>query len=328
MPNRRSVLGSLALVAGAAGTMRAAAQEHAWPSRPITLIVPFGAGGGTDILARLLAQHMGTALGQAMPVDNRAGATGTIGMATLARARPDGYTIAIAPNGTYAMATALYDRLPYDVERAFAPIGLLATTPILVCVHPGAAWRTLGELIAAAKAAPGSLSYASAGAGSTSHIFVELLLETTAAQMLHVPYRSAAQTAQAVMQREAAMAMVDASVALPFVRSGELRALAITSAQRSSQAPDVPTVAESGFPGYRASVDFGLFAPAGTPQPILDRLAAEARAALRRPDMAPRLESLAMEPVLAGTPAEFAASQAAETRQWADFIRRRGIRLE
>ena len=327
MVYRRSLLVSAALGTALVGPHRAAAQEPPWPSRPITLIVPFGAGGGTDILARLLAQHMASALGQPIPIENRAGATGTIGMAQLARARPDGYTIAIAPNGTYAMATALYDRLPYDIERAFAPIGMLATTPIFLCVHPSAPWQTLGELIAAAKAAPGSITYASAGAGSTSHIFVELLLETSGAQMLHVPYRSAAQTAQAVMQRETAMSMVDASVCLPFIRSGELRALAITAPQRSSQAPDVPTVAESGVPGYRASVDFGLFAPAGTPQPILDRLATEARAVLQLPEMKPRLESLAMEPV-GGTPAEFAANQAEETRRWADLIRRRGIRLQ
>lgn len=327
MMYRRSLLVSAALGTTLIGPQRAAAQEPPWPSRPITLIVPFGAGGGTDILARLLAQHMASALGQPIPIENRAGATGTIGMAQLARARPDGYTIAIAPNGTYAMATALYDRLPYDIERAFAPIGMLATTPIFLCVHPSAPWQTLGELIAAAKAAPGSITYASAGAGSTSHIFVELLLETSGAQMLHVPYRSAAQTAQAVMQRETAMSMVDASVCLPFIRSGELQALAITAPQRSSQAPDVPTVAESGVPGYRASVDFGLFAPAGTPQPILDRLAAEARAVLQLPEMKPRLESLAMEPV-GGTPAEFAANQAEETRRWADLIRRRGIRLQ
>lgn len=319
---RRTLLGSVALAA-----TPAIAQEARWPSRPITMIVPFGAGGGTDILARLLAQHMSAKLGQPMPIDNRAGATGTVGMALLARARPDGYTIAIAPNGTYAMATALYDRLPYDIERAFAPVGMLATTPILVCVHPDSPYRDLAALIAAAKAEPGKLTYASAGAGSTSHIFVELLLETTGAQMLHVPYRSAAQTAQAVMQREAVMSMVDASVSLPMVRGGQLRALAITSAQRSSQTPDVPTVAESGFPGYRASVDFGLFAPAGTPQPVLDRLATEARAALQLPEMKPRLESLAMEPV-GGTPAEFAANQVEETRRWADLIRRRGIRLE
>ena len=323
---RRRLLAST-LVAGAAGLSGLATAQERWPSRPITLIVPFGAGGGTDILARLLAQHMAAGLGQPVLVDNRAGATGTVGMALLARARPDGTTIAIAPNGTYAMATALYDRLPYDPERAFAPIGMLATTPILACVHPAAPWRDLAALIAAAKAEPGKLTYASAGAGSTSHIFVELLLEMTDAQMLHVPYRSAAQTAQAVMQQETSCALIDASVALPMIRSGELRALAITSPQRSPQAPEVPTVAESGLPGYAASVDFGFFAPAGTPQPILDRLAAEARAALQLAEMKPRLESLAMEAV-GGTPADFAAGQAEEVRRWSALIRRRGIRLE
>ncbi|MDB5413916.1 MAG: Tat pathway signal sequence domain protein [Rubritepida sp.] len=326
MLNKRGLLASLVLGAGFHGSRSAEAQER-WPGRPISLIVPFGAGGGTDILARLLSQHMAIALGQPLPIDNRAGASGTLGMAQLARARPDGYTIAIAPNGTYAMATALYDRLPYDIERAFAPIGLLATTPIFVCVHPTASWRSLAELITAAKAQPATVTYASAGAGSTSHLFVELLLDMTGAEMVHVPYRSAAQTTQAVMQRETAMSFIDASVALPFVRSGDLRALAITAPQRSARAPEVPTFAESGFPEYSASVDFALFAPAGTPQPILDRLAGEARAAVNLPELQPRLESLAMEPA-GGSAAEFAAKQIEDTRRWADLIRRRGIRLE
>jgi tripartite-type tricarboxylate transporter receptor subunit TctC len=311
----------------AAGALPAAAQDGRWPARQVTLIVPFGAGGGTDVLARLLGQHMAAGLGQPVVIDNRPGATGTVGLGMLARARPDGYTIAIAPNGTYAMAPALYPNLPYDPERAFAPIGMLATTPIFVCVRPDAPWRSLADLVAAAKAEPGKLTYASAGAGSTSHIFVELFLEMAGAEMLHVPYRSAAQTATAVMQRETSMSMVDAAVCLPFIRSGELRALAITAPTRSAQAPEVPTVAESGFPGYRASVDFGFFAPAGTPQPVLDRLATAARGALRLPEMQPRLETLAMEAV-GGTPAEFAANQAEETKRWAELIRRRGIKLE
>ena len=326
MLNRRCLLASFALE-GSFGSFRSASAQEGWPVRPITLIVPFGAGGGTDILARLLAQPMASSLGQPVLIDNRAGASGTLGMAQLARARPDGYTMAIAPNGTYAMATALYDRLPYDIERAFAPIGMLATTPIFACVHPSASWQSLQALIATAKDKPASVTYASAGAGSTSHLFVELLLDMTGVQMVHVPYRSAAQTAQAVMQRETAVSFIDASVALPFMRSGELRALAITAPQRSAQAPEVPTVAESGFPDYRASVDFGLFAPAGTPPLILDRLASEAQAAVRLPELEPRLESLAMEAV-GGTPVQFAANQAAETRRWAALIKRRGIRLE
>ena len=202
------------------------------------------------------------------------------------------------------MATALYDRLPYDIERAFAPIGLLATTPIFICVHPTASWRSLEELIAKAKGQPASITYASVGAGSTSRLFVELLLDTTRVQMVHVPYRSAAQTVQAVMQRKTAVSFIDASVALSFIRSGELRAMTITAAQH--QAPEVPTVFEIGFPGYRTSMDFGLFAPAGTPRFIFDRLTSKARAAVSLPELQPRLESLAMEAV-GGTPAQFAA---------------------
>lgn len=326
MLNRRCLLASFA-VAGSSGGFRSASAQEGWPVRPITLIVPFGAGGGTDILARLIAQPMASSLGQPVLIDNRAGASGTLGMAQLARARPDGYTMAIAPNGTYAMATALYDRLPYDIERAFAPIGLLATTPIFACVHPSASWHNLQALIATAKDKPTSITYASAGAGSTSHLFVELLLDMTGVQMVHVPYRSAAQTAQAVMQRETSVSFIDASVALPFMRSGELRALAITAPQRSAQAPEVPTISESGFASYRASVDFGLFAPAGTPSLVLDRLASEAQAAVKLPELQQRLESLAME-VVGGSPVQFAANQAAETRRWAELIQRRGIRLE
>lgn len=322
MLSRRSALAVLpgALAAGAA------VAQPAWPSRSITIIVPFGPGGGTDILARLLAQHIAPALGQSVVVDNRAGATGTVGMAALARARPDGYTLAVAPNGTFAMAPPLLS-LPYDNDRAFAPIGLLATNAMFVCVHPQAPWRTLAELFEAAKAQPGQLTYASSGAGATNHLGVELMLDMSGTQMTHISYRSAAQAAQAVMTRESSISLADAAVALPYLRSGELRALAITGTERSGKMPDVPTVAESGLAGYRATVDLGFFAPAGTPQPILDRLAAEARTAMLSDEMKSRLDSLAMD-AIGGRPAEFAAYQVEESRKWAELIRRRNIRLE
>lgn len=318
---------ALALSIALAGVTRAAvAQDAAYPNRSITLIVPFGPGGGTDILARILAQQMTPRLGQSLVIDNRAGASGTLGMGVLARARPDGYTLALAPNGTFAMAPALYS-LPYDSDTAFAPIGLLATNAMFVCVHPAAEWRTLAALVAGAKARPGQLTYASAGVGATNHLGVELLMEMAGIDMLHVSYRSAAQAAQAVMTREAAISLVDASVALPFLRSGDLRALAITGAGRTGNAPDVPTVAESGWPAYRASVDLGLFAPAGTPQPILDRLAVEAAAVMKSDEMKARLDSLAMD-ALGGSPAEFRAYQAEESRKWRELVRRRNIKLE
>lgn len=322
MLSRRSALAALP----ASLLSRAALAQSAWPSRAINIIVPFGPGGGTDILARLLAQHLAPALGQSVVVDNRAGATGTVGMAALARSRPDGYTLAVAPNGTFAMAPPLLS-LPYDNDRAFAPIGLLATNAMFVCVHPQAPWRSLAELLDAARAQPGQLTYASSGAGATNHLGVELMLDMSSTQMTHVSYRSAAQAAQAVMTREAAISLADAAVALPYLRSGELRALAVTSVERSSKMPDVPTVAESGLAGYRATVDLGLFAPAGTPQPILDRLADEARRAMLSDEMKSRLDSLAMD-AIGGRPAEFAAYQAGESRKWAELIRRRNIRLE
>jgi len=304
----------------------AVAQQGGYPTHPITLIVPFGPGGGTDVLARLLAERLASALGQPMPVDNRPGASGTIGMAQLARARPDGYTLAIAPNGTFAMAPPLF-HLSYDNDRAFAPISLLATNTMMICAHPSAPWRTLADLIAAAKAQPGRITYASAGVGVTNHLAVELLLEMAGAEMLHVPYRSAAQAAQAVMTREAALSFADASIALPFMRAGELRALAVTSAKRSAQAPEIPTAAESGLTGYQASVDLGFFAPAGTPASIVVRLSEEARRAMLSDDMKAKLSTLALDPI-AGQPAEFAAYQAAESRKWSDLIRRRNIKLE
>lgn len=326
MPSRRWTLAlSGALAAGAGLPLRATAQS-AWPSRSITIIVPFGPGGGTDILARLLAQHIAPPLGQSVVIDNRAGATGTVGMAALARSRPDGYTLAVAPNGTFAMAPPLLS-LPYDNDRAFAPIGLLATNAMFVCVHPQAPWRTLAELFEAAKAQPGQLTYASSGAGATNHLGVELMLDMSGTTMTHVSYRSAAQAAQAVMTRESSISLADAAVALPYLRSGELRALAVTGTERSSKMPDVPTVAESGLTGYRATVDLGFFAPAGTPQPILDRLAAEARTAMLSDEMKSRLDSLAMD-AIGGRPAEFAAYQVEESRKWAELIRRRNIRLE
>lgn len=322
MLSRRSALALLpgTLMAGAA------LAQPAWPSRAITIIVPFGPGGGTDILARLLAQHIAPPLGQSVVVDNRAGATGTVGMAVLARSRPDGYTLAVAPNGTFAMAPPLLS-LPYDNDRAFAPIGLLATNAMFVCVHPQAPWRTLRDLLDAAKAQPGQLTYASSGAGATNHLGVELMLDMSGTQMTHVSYRSAAQAAQAVMTRESSISLADAAVALPYLRSGELRALAVTGTERSAKMPEVPTVAESGLAGYRATVDLGFFAPAGTPQPILDRLAAEARTAMLSDEMRSRLDPLAMDAV-GGLPSEFAAYQVEEMRKWAELIRRRNIRLE
>ena len=325
MITRRHLFGAAAaLTAAGASTARA---QGAWPSRPVTVMVPFAPGGSTDFVARLLSQELSTALGQQFVVDNRAGASGTVGMTFLARARPDGYTIGVVPNGTFAMAPAMFDRLPYDNEAAFAPIGMLATNAMFLCVAPDAPFRTLADLLTASRAQPGRISFASAGSGVANHLGPELLQEMANVQWLHVPYRSGALGVQAVIAKETTLSFVDSVTAIPFLRDRTLRALGFSGAERSPQMPDVPTIAEQGFPGYRASTDFGLFAPAGTPAPIIERLSAEMRRIMLSPATRARLEPLAIDAV-GGTQTEFGPYAQAERAKWGELIRKRNIRPE
>lgn len=322
---RTLMLGAPALgVALAAG--RAVAQP-AWPSRSVAVMVPFAPGGSTDFVARLLSQELSTALGQQFVVDNRAGASGTVGMTFLARARPDGYTLGVVPNGTFAMAPAMFERMPYDNENAFAPIGMLATNGMFLCVAPDSPHRTLADLLAASRAEPGKLSFASAGSGVANHLGPELLQEMAGVNWLHVSYRSGAAGVQAVMAKETTLSFVDSVTAIPFLRDRTLRALGYSGGERSPQMPDVPTIAEQGFAGYRASTDFGLFAPAGTPAPVIERLSTEMRRIMLSAATKARLEPLAIDPV-GGTPAEFGPYAAAERAKWGDLIRRRNIKPE
>ncbi|KAA2212630.1 Bug family tripartite tricarboxylate transporter substrate binding protein [Teichococcus oryzae] len=324
--NRRQILGS-ALAATLLPPF-ALAQGGAYPNRPVSVMVPFAPGGSTDFVARLLSQHLSARLGQQFVVDNRAGASGTVGMTFLARAKPDGYTLGVVPNGTFAMAPFMFEKLPYDNEHAFAPIGMLATNAMFICVAPNAPYRTLADLLDAARQKPGTISYASAGSGVANHLGVELMLDMADAQMLHVSYRSGAQGVQAIMSRDVALSFVDSVTAVPYLRSGELRALAFTGAERSRQAPDVPTVAEAAnLPGYRSSTDFGFFAPAGTPQPILQQLAEAARAIMLSAEVREKLEPLSIDPV-GGTPEQFGPYAEQERARWGSLIRKRNIKPE
>jgi tripartite-type tricarboxylate transporter receptor subunit TctC len=289
----------------------------------VAVVAPFAAGGSTDFVARLLAQALSNAFGQQFVVDNR---TGTIGTATVARARPDGYTLLVSPNSTFAMAPYLY-KLNYDSDKAFAPISLLATNAQAVCVQSSSPIRTLADLIAAAKAEPGKISYGSGGIGVSNHLVVELFAQQAGIQLLHVPYRGGAPAAQAVLSGEVGLSFIDTVTALPFVQDGSMRALAVTSAERSAQLPEVPTIAESGQPGYRASTDFALFAPTGTPEPILRRLGEATMAAMRSAEVREKLAPLAIEPV-GGTPEEFPAYFEAESRKWRDIIQNRNIQVQ
>lgn len=324
--SRRHLLAASASGLAGLGAGAAHAQGN-WPSRPVAVMVPFAPGGSTDFVARLLSQELSTALGQQFVVDNRAGASGTVGMTFLARARPDGHTLGVVPNGTFAMAPAMFDRLPYDNEAGFAPIGMLASNAMFLCVAPDSPHRSLADLLAASRAAPGTLSFASAGSGVANHLGPELLQDMADIRWLHVSYRSGAAGVQAVIGKETTLSFVDSVTAIPYLRDRTLHALGYSGSERSPQAPDVPTIAEQGFPDYRASTDFGLFAPAGTPQPIIERLGTEMRRIMLSPATKARLEPLAIDPV-GGTPAEFGPYAAAERAKWGALIRRRNIRPE
>jgi tripartite-type tricarboxylate transporter receptor subunit TctC len=310
-------------IAGAAGP--AAAQ--AYPVRPVMIVVPFAAGGGNDILARLIAQHMGRALGQQFVIENRTGAGGTIGARAVAKAAPDGYTLMVGHSGVFGVAPALYADPGYDPRRDFAPIGLIASYQQVLVVHPSVPVHSVADLIALARKAPGKITYATAGVGSGSHLSTELFAVMADVKLTHVPYRGTG-----AMQGDLAGGHVDMSITtFPSVfgqlRSGGLRPVAVTGETRASILPDVPTVAEAGVPGYVAVIHYGMVAPAGLSRTIADRLNAELRAALGRDDVRERIAEEGGEP-LPGTPDQQAADIGEEEAKWGALVRKLGIRSE
>jgi tripartite-type tricarboxylate transporter receptor subunit TctC len=323
MPNRRSLL--LAAAAAPFAAHRAAAQASDWPNRPVTVVVPWPAGGSTDVMVRVLMQRMSGDLGQPFVIDNRAGATGTVGHAWVARQRPDGYTLLTGTNSTYAIAPHLYPSLPYDNERGFTPITQLATNPQMLCVHPSLPVNTFAEFLAHARANPGRLPFGTSGIGGTSHLATELLMAMANLQMLHVPYRGGGPAAQAILAGETKVTFVDAITAIPFLRAGQLRALGVSTAERTPLATDVPTIAEVGLPGYQSSTDFGMFAPAGMPDPLLRRIHAATVGALRSQEVTEKLLQQGMTPA-GSTPEEFVAYLRREGEKWGEIIRARNIR--
>jgi tripartite-type tricarboxylate transporter receptor subunit TctC len=319
--NRRSVMAALL------ATPAIARAQGAWPNRSVTVIVPWAAGGSTDFLARVLSQRLSTDLGQSFVVENRPGAAGTVGHAAVSRARPDGYTLLIGANGTYAMAPHLYDNLGYDTVTGFAPVGLLARTPIFFGANPRLVPGGMAEFIARAKAEPGKVAYASSGAGSSAHLAAELLAIMAGVELLHVPYRGGGPAAQALVAGEVAMGPTDAPTALPLMRGGQIKALGVGNPARTSQAPEVPTVAETmpQLAGFECAAEFCMLAPPGTPPEIISRLHAAVAAALRKPEVAARLNDGAMEPVGAG-PEAWEPYLQRELDKWGGVIRARGIR--
>ena len=298
-----------------------------WPSRPVRLLVPFAAGAGiNDIMARLVGQHLGAGLGQPVVIENRAGAGGIAGTEAAAKAAPDGYTF-LMTNVSLVTSAYLYPKLPYDPQKDFVPVTLVATSPLMLVVHPSVAAKSVQELVALAKANPGRLNFGSGGVGSTPHLSAELFKSAAGIDAVHVPYKGGAPALNDLVGGQLSFMIENVPGTMPFVKQGRLRALAITSAQRSPLEPALPTMVESGVPGYEVVGWQGLFAVAGTAPDIVARLQADVGKVLRLPEVRERLAALGAEPV-GSTPEEFGAFIRAERTRWGRIIREKGIRSE
>jgi tripartite-type tricarboxylate transporter receptor subunit TctC len=316
------------LLGGAAALpVAAAGAAEPFPTRPIRLIVPFPAGGGTDIVGRVLGQKLHESLGQPVVIDNRSGAGGTLGTALAAKSSPDGYALLLVPT-SHVINPSIYAKLPYDTERDFSPITMVASAAILMAVNPRVPAETMRGFIEAAKASPQAIgNYGSAGAGTVFHLTGELFKQLTGLALQHVPYRGGGPTVTALIGGEIPLAFETMLALQPHVRAGTLRALAITSPQRSAIMPEIPTTAEAGFPSMVADNSYALFAPAGTPAPILAQLHDATVAALRLPDVRDRLREQGAE-VVGNSPTELAAYVAAEIPKWATLARQAGVKPE
>jgi tripartite-type tricarboxylate transporter receptor subunit TctC len=313
---------TLTLLAAACAVTAGAtvAQGTTWPQKPVTYIVPFPPGGTTDILARTIALKLGPALGTTIVVENKPGAGGNIGSDFVAKAKPDGHTILGGTISSHAINPSIYKTMPYDALKSFQPITLIGTNANVLVVSAGSPFKSVPDVIAAAKAKPGTISFASAGNGTSQHLSGELFKSLAGIQMEHVPYKGSGPAIQDVMAGHVPMMFDTTVVAAPHIQSGKLRALAVTSAKRVKSLPNVPTMVEAGVPGYDLVSWQGIFAPAGTPKDVVQRLNAELVKILKQPDVRERFESLGLEPV-GNTPEEFAAFQKAEVAKWAKVVK-------
>ena len=304
-----------------------AAQTGAYPNRPIRFVVPFAPGGNADTVSRTSGQKVAEALGQQVVIDNRSGANGNIGMEIVARAAPDGYSLVLGYIANVAIAPSLVSKLPYDSIRDYAPITLLATAPNIMVLHPTVNARNLKELIALSKAKPKSINFSSAGVASVGHLTGELFNTTFGADLQHVPYKGSAQGVIDLLAGQIQMLIGGMSSVMPHVKGGRLRAIAVTSAQRSPAASDVPTVAESLMPGFEATAWYGVLAPAATPRPIVMRLHSEFAKALALTEVKQRLENLGYV-IVASAPDVFAAYIKTEITKWAKVVKASGAKAE
>jgi tripartite-type tricarboxylate transporter receptor subunit TctC len=332
-PLRRHVL-ALAALAGATLLLSGGARAQAWPAKPVRIVVPFAAGGTTDILARALAPELQKAFGQTFVVDNKPGAGGNNGAAEVAKSPADGYTLLMGTVGTHAINPALYPKMPYDHVKDFAPVTLVAGVPNVLVMNPASAQKynvgSVADLVRALKANPGKLNMASSGNGTSIHLAGELFKSQTGTFMLHIPYRGSGPALIDLMGGSMDVMFDNLPSALPHIKSGKLKALAVTSATRSAALPELPTIAEAGgapLKGYDATSWFGLLAPAGTPAEVVQRLQQETAKALGAPALKERLLSQGAIPS-GNTPAEFSKLIAAETAKWAQVVKASGAKVD
>jgi len=321
MPKRSAVALLAALL------VMGAAQAQDYPTRPITLVVPYAAGGGNDVMARIVAEKMSRTLGQQIVIENKGGAGGSIATRQVAKAAPDGYTLGLGGTGTLAINPTLYHNVGYDPRKDFAPVGLIATSALVVLTNPQVAATSIPELIALAKREPGKLNYASAGVGSGIHLGAELFATMAGIKLTHVPYKGSSPALTDLIGGHVSIYFSSLPPAIALVKEGKVRALGVTGSKRSGIFPDLPTVAEAALPGYEAVLHYGIVAPAGTPRPIIDKLSAALKAALAEPDVRERIIADGAEP-LAGTPEDYAADIDREETKWSAIVKISGARVE
>jgi len=297
---------------------------QAWPSKPIRVVVPFPAGGGIDTVARIVVPKMSEALGQPMVIDNRSGAGGTVGTEVVARATPDGHVL-LATFASHSMNATLYRDLSYDTEKAFAPISLIATVPNILVVHPSLPAKTVGDLISLARKRPGDINYASVGNGTPAHLSAELFNMMAGVRMTHIPYKGAAASIIGMITGETQLTFTTVLIALPHVKAGKLRPLAVATLARTPLLPEVPTVDQSGLKGYESIAWYGLLAPAGTPGPVVDRLHGELVKSVQTPEVRDNLLRQGTE-IIASTPARFAQVIREDIVKWTKVVKAAAVK--
>ena len=317
---------AVVIVSVVLAAMPSLATAQAYPAKPIRWISPWPAGGANDIFSRAIGQKIGESLGQQVLVDNRPGAAGTIGSDIAAKAPADGYTLVMGSSPTHAIAPALYPALPYDPLRDFSAVTLVGSVPNVLVLHPSVPAKTVKEFIAVAKARPGKLNFASTGNGTSQHLSAELFKFMAGLDMVHIPYKGTAPALTELVAGQVDLAFENMPALIPHIQAGRLRALAVTTTKRSAVMPELPTIAEAALPGYDASVWFGVFAPAGTPRPVIDRLHGEILKALQTQDLKSRMVAMGTD-VSGMGPDDFSAYVRKEIPKWANLVIAAGVKV-